>query len=104
MEDWVFTIEFGTDILNNTFGTNNLKGFGIERMDVAVVAAGGCLQYLIDTRHLDLTHIMVLRLDQTDCTSMGLQLGVWRFSDRFKMMDLVCIRFWIEHVPQQVPV
>lgn len=67
MEDWVFTSEFGTDILNNTFGTNNLKGFGIEKMDLAVIAAGGCLQYLVDTRHQDLSHINgVSRLDQSD--------------------------------------
>lgn len=67
MEDWVFTQEFGEDILNNTFGTSNLKGFGIEKMDLGVVAAGGCLQYLVDTRHKDLSHINgVSRLDQSE--------------------------------------
>ncbi len=40
-DDWVFTEDFANDILTAHFGTTSLKGFGVEDMPHAVVAAGG---------------------------------------------------------------
>jgi DNA mismatch repair protein MutS len=40
LEDWAFTEEFAEESLNKHFGTKNLKGFGIEKMSLAVIAAG----------------------------------------------------------------
>ncbi|MBI1287465.1 MAG: DNA mismatch repair protein MutS [Flavobacteriales bacterium] len=57
MEDWVYTIQFGTEILNNHFGTKNLKGFGIAHLEEGVIAAGAALQYLTDTQHSKTAHI-----------------------------------------------
>ena len=57
MEDWVYTKENAYDILLKLFETNSLKGFGIEDEEVAVIAAGGAIQYLKDTEHHNLSHI-----------------------------------------------
>lgn len=60
MEDWVYTIQFGTETLNNHFGTKNLKGFGIAHLEEGVIAAGAALQYLSDTQHSKTAHIGTL--------------------------------------------
>ncbi len=57
LEDWVFGDEYGYERLTSHFGTANLKGFGIEEMHNAVVAAGAILYYLEDTEHRDIGHI-----------------------------------------------
>ena len=57
MEDWVYTSRFGTEMLNNHFGTKNLKGFGINHLEHGIIAGGAALQYLIDTHHKQTTHI-----------------------------------------------
>lgn len=57
MDDWAFTTDFGRDQLNRHFGTQSLKGFGVEDLDVAIGAAGAIFQYLSDTQHDKLAHI-----------------------------------------------
>ncbi|MEM8894163.1 MAG: DNA mismatch repair protein MutS [Bacteroidota bacterium] len=57
LEDWVFGEEYGYERLTTHFGTTNLKGFGIEEMHNAVIAAGAILYYLEDTEHRDIGHI-----------------------------------------------
>lgn len=60
MEDWVFSPQFATEILTNHFGTNNLKGFGIDHLNEGIVAAGAVLQYLADTQHSNSSQIRSL--------------------------------------------
>ena len=38
-EDWVFTYDFTYDLLVKHFGTNSLKGFGVENMPEGIIAA-----------------------------------------------------------------
>jgi DNA mismatch repair protein MutS len=57
LDDWVFTSEFGNEILNKHFGTKNLKGFGIEELDLGIIAAGVVLHYLAETQHDKVAHI-----------------------------------------------
>lgn len=57
MEDWVYTVQFGSETLKNHFGTKNLKGFGIAHLEEGIVAAGAALQYLADTQHKSTDHI-----------------------------------------------
>jgi DNA mismatch repair protein MutS len=83
MEDWVFTEQFGTDILTNKFGTKSLKGFGISELSSGIIAAGACLQYLADTKHNETTHIQGLsRIELAD--------HVW--IDRFTGRNLELLR------------
>jgi DNA mismatch repair protein MutS len=57
LDDWVFTTEFGNEILNKHFETRNLKGFGIDELELGVVASGAVLHYLAETQHDKVTHI-----------------------------------------------
>ncbi len=56
-EDWVFTTDFANDILLKHFGTISLKGFGIDALESAIIAAGSALHYLAETRHDKVQHI-----------------------------------------------
>lgn len=57
MEDWVFTAEFAEDLLLKHFKSKSLKGFGIQDMELGIIAAGAALQYLRDTHHEQVQHI-----------------------------------------------
>ena len=60
LEDWVFTIESANDRLLKHFETRSLKGFGISKMDNAIIASGAILHYLDITQHTQLGHITTL--------------------------------------------
>ncbi len=66
MDDWVFTRDYGYDQLTSHFKTQNLKGFGIEDMGMAVVAAGAILQYLDDTEHKEKGHLTGISRIESD--------------------------------------
>lgn len=67
LDDWIFTIESARDKLLAQFETTSLKGFGVEEMTQAVIAAGSILYYLDITEHKMTSHIRNLaRLDQED--------------------------------------
>ena len=57
LEDWLFTIDAADERLRKQFGTASLKGFGIDRMPNAIVAAGAILHYLDLTQHSHISHI-----------------------------------------------
>jgi DNA mismatch repair protein MutS len=56
-EDWVFQYDYAYEKLINHFSTNNLKGFGIESLDLGIIAAGAILYYLEETEHKEVKHI-----------------------------------------------
>ena len=57
LDDWVFTSDFAEEILNKHFGTKSLKGFGVEGMSEAIIAAGAVFHYLGESEHKKLDHI-----------------------------------------------
>lgn len=57
LEDWVFTDEYTRDILLRHFQTVSLKGFGIEELQLGIIAAGAALHYLGETKHRETNHI-----------------------------------------------
>ena len=57
LEDWVFTNDFANENLEKHFEIKSLKGFGIDGMQNAIVAASAVLHYLADTQHDKLGHI-----------------------------------------------
>jgi DNA mismatch repair protein MutS len=64
-DDWVFTFDYAFDKLTNHFKTTSLKGFGIENLDSAVIAAGAVLEYLDHTNHTVRDHITgIARVDE----------------------------------------
>lgn len=56
-DDWVFTPDFATELLQKQFGTTSLKGFGVEDLKAGIVAAGAVLYYLRETQHDRTQHI-----------------------------------------------
>ena len=66
LDDWVFTHEFGSDLLNKHFETRSLKGFGVDDLQVAVIAAGAVLHYLSETQHDRVDHIRSLSRIEED--------------------------------------
>ncbi len=57
IDDWVYTIEFAEEKLQRQFNVSTLRGFGIEGMPEAILAAGAVLHYLESTEHQNNTHI-----------------------------------------------
>ncbi len=57
LDDWIFTDDAANERLRKQFGTASLKGFGIDRMHEAIIAAGAILHYLDITRHTLTSHI-----------------------------------------------
>jgi DNA mismatch repair protein MutS len=57
LEDWVFQEDFARENLNKHFKTKNLKGFGVEDLDEAIIAAGSILHYISEAQHDKLGHI-----------------------------------------------
>ena len=57
LDEWVFQQDYGREKLLEHFGTNTLKGFGIEDMTLAQTAAGAALHYLAATENTNLKHI-----------------------------------------------
>ena len=61
LEDWAYSETAARDRLKRQFGVRNLKGFGIEHLSDAVVAAGAALVYLDITQHTHTEHIASIR-------------------------------------------
>lgn len=67
IDDWIFSFDFGYEILIKHFKTNSLKGFGIENMKLGIIAAGAILNYFLDTQKSNLTHIKkISKFDNSD--------------------------------------
>lgn len=65
LDDWAFASDYANEKLLAQFKTASLKGFGVDGLDAAVVAAGAVLHYLEATEHRETHHIASLsRMDQ----------------------------------------
>ncbi len=65
LDDWVYAFEYANEKLINQFKTVNLKGFGMDGLNEAIVAAGAILHYLDATEHKDTQHIgSIARIDE----------------------------------------
>lgn len=79
LESWIFDEAFATESLLKHFQTHSLKGFGVEKMSVGIIAAGAILHYLKDTEHPNLQHITTIqRLERED----------YLWMDRFTIRNL----------------
>ncbi len=65
-DDWVYTTDAATDRLLKHFETKNLKGFGMQELPLAIVAAGSLLHYLDLTQHKQVSHITALSRIEED--------------------------------------
>jgi len=66
LDDWVFTPENANDKLLKRFQTATLKGFGVQNLQLGIIAAGSILQYLEITQHEKLQHIATISRIEED--------------------------------------
>ena len=66
LEDWAFVYENAYERLLKQFGTKNLKGFGIQDMNNAIIAAGAVLQYLDLIHNGNIKHISTISRIEED--------------------------------------
>ncbi len=90
LEEWVYTEENARDKLQQQFGTQTLKGFGVQDMHHGIIASGAILQYLDLTQHKQTGHISSLsRIEQDHY--------VWL--DRFTIRNLEIFQSLYEGAP-----
>ncbi|HTN45023.1 MAG TPA: DNA mismatch repair protein MutS [Flavipsychrobacter sp.] len=61
LDEWIFQEQYGKDILLQHFEIVSLKGFGMEELGAATIAAGAAMHYLKDTEHPNLQHINTIQ-------------------------------------------
>jgi DNA mismatch repair protein MutS len=61
-DDWIFSRDYTYNILQNYFKTHSLKGFGINRLDAAIIAAGVIIHYLQENYKGRLEHFYRLQV------------------------------------------
>ena len=66
LDDWIFAIDYSTEKLIEQFEVNSLKGFGVDHLEMAQIAAGASLHYLATTQNTNLKHINALSRIQPD--------------------------------------
>ena len=66
LEDWAFTPDSAQERLLKHFETKNLKGFGVDNLPNAIIAAGSILHYLDLTHHQQTGHITQLSRIEED--------------------------------------
>ncbi len=57
LDDWAYSGDYASEFLLKHFDVKSLKGFGIEKYPLAIIAAGVALHYLNETEHRNLQHI-----------------------------------------------
>ncbi|MDE6272138.1 MAG: DNA mismatch repair protein MutS [Muribaculaceae bacterium] len=78
-EDWIYTSDSARDRLYRQFSVESLKGFGIDDLEEAVIAAGSIMHYLDFTQHTRTRHI----------TSIGrIDSSKYLHLDKFTMRNL----------------
>ena len=88
LESWIFDEAFALETLLKHFQTHSLKGFGVEHLHCAIVAAGAVMYYLKETEHPNLQHITAIqRLERED----------YLWMDRFTIRNLELLGTGTEH-------
>lgn len=66
IEDWIFSYDFARDKILDNFRVQNLKGFGIEDMEMSQIAAGSVLYYLTATQNKKVEHLVSIQRIQSE--------------------------------------
>lgn len=66
LEEWIYTKDYTREKLLDQFEVQSLKGFGVEEMNEAQIAAGSILHYLATTENTNLQHINNISRIQPD--------------------------------------
>ncbi|WP_173014964.1 DNA mismatch repair protein MutS [Capnocytophaga felis] len=96
LEDWVYKEDYARQTLTQHFQTNSLKGFGVEELTEALLAAGSVLYYLSETQHNKLQHITSVQRIAEDAyvwldkfTIRNLELYTGTSSQSVTLLDVI---------------
>jgi len=79
LDEWIFKTDYARELLYKHFEVSSLKGFGIDELDAAIIAAGAAFHYVSDTRQDQLKHI-------SGISRIAEEHAVWL--DRFTIRNL----------------
>lgn len=65
LDEWIFNLDYCTELLLSQFKTKSLKGFGIEDYRLGTIAAGGILNYIQETQKGNIAHLNKISLYDT---------------------------------------
>lgn len=82
LDEWIFTEDYAREKLLEQFAVTSLKGFGIEELALAQIAAGSVLHYLATTENKNTKHISAIG---------RIQAGRYVWLDRFTIRNLELI-------------
>ena len=83
LDEWFYEYEYNRDLLLKQFEVLSLKGFGIEKLDLAQIAAGTVIHYLSSIHHRQLSHVhKIVRIESGD----------YMWLDRFTIQNLEILR------------
>lgn len=57
LDEWIFTTDYTQEKLLRQFNAASLKGFGVDKMELAQISAGAILHYLETTENKNLQHV-----------------------------------------------
>ncbi len=57
LDEWPYTGDYARETLLKHFEVSSLKGYGIDRLHLGIVASGVALHYINETEHRNLQHI-----------------------------------------------
>jgi DNA mismatch repair protein MutS len=98
IEEWVYEGDYGYDLLTEHFETHSLKGFGVEKLGTAHVAAGALMHYIQETQKASLGHIRRLlpfenrefmSLDGSTKRNLELVTTIQEGSDEGTLIDIL---------------
>lgn len=82
IDKWFFEDEYALEQLQRHFKVDSLRGFGIDELPLAIIAAGSIIHYLDQTHHTELEHInSIKRIDE--------QENVWIDSFTIRNLELI---------------
>ncbi|PHN05649.1 DNA mismatch repair protein MutS [Flavilitoribacter nigricans] len=82
LDEWIFTEDYAREKLLEQFAVTSLKGFGVEDLALAQIAAGSVLHYLATTENKNIKHISAIG---------RIQAGRYVWLDRFTIRNLELI-------------
>lgn len=96
IDEWVFSLDYCKEKIENQFQLKSLKGFGIEKLNLATTAAGVILHYLGETHNERTDHIRgISRIEEDQYvwldhfTIKSLELLSSDHPDAITLMDVV---------------
>ena len=96
LDDWVFKKDLGVELLSSHFKVSHIRGLGLEDMPLSVICCGAILQYLKDTGHNNLNHIISISLIDQDkyiwmdkFTTRNLELVETQYSTGTSLLDIL---------------